>query len=94
MIFGHCGQRLRRTTEHGYTISSPCEPNGSGELKSVYAINCNILSKTYAHCFDVYKSKFTGNIEFLINNMPVTLAASLGIALFLSYSARELDTLL
>ena len=23
-----------RTPEHGYTISSPCEPNGSGELKS------------------------------------------------------------
>ena len=21
-----------RTTEHGYTISSPCEPEGSGEL--------------------------------------------------------------
>ena len=21
-----------RTTEHGYTISSPCEPDGSGEL--------------------------------------------------------------
>ena len=21
-------------TEHGYTISSPCEPDGSGELKS------------------------------------------------------------
>ena len=28
-------QRPRRTPEHGYTISSPCEPNGSGELKSV-----------------------------------------------------------
>ena len=26
-----------RTTEHGYTISSPCEPDGSGELKK--AIN-------------------------------------------------------
>ena len=23
-----------RTPEHGYTISSPCEPNGSGELGS------------------------------------------------------------
>ena len=22
-----------RTMEHGYTISSPCEPDGSGELK-------------------------------------------------------------
>ena len=25
-------RRQQRTTEHGYTISSPCEPNGSGEL--------------------------------------------------------------
>ena len=23
----------RRTPDHGYTISSPCEPEGSGELK-------------------------------------------------------------
>ena len=27
--------RQRRTPEHGYTISSPCEPNGSGELKLI-----------------------------------------------------------
>ena len=25
----------RRTPDHGYTISSPCEPKGSGELKRV-----------------------------------------------------------
>ena len=25
------------TPEHGYTISSPCEPNGSGELKTNFA---------------------------------------------------------
>ena len=25
-----------RTPEHGYTISSPCEPKGSGELKKNY----------------------------------------------------------
>ena len=25
-----------RTTDHGYTISSPCEPEGSGELKNEY----------------------------------------------------------
>ena len=28
------GRTDGRTTEHGYTISSPCEPDGSGELKS------------------------------------------------------------
>ena len=26
-------RRRRRAAEHGYAISSPCEPNGSGELK-------------------------------------------------------------
>ena len=25
--------------EHGYTISSPCEPNGSGELKTHVSSN-------------------------------------------------------
>ena len=29
-MFEHCG---RRTPDHGYPISSPCEPEGSGELK-------------------------------------------------------------
>ena len=28
------GRRRRRTPEHGFTISSSCEPEGSGELKS------------------------------------------------------------
>ena len=37
-MFEHCGRRTddgRHTTDadHGYTISSPCEPNRSGELK-------------------------------------------------------------
>ena len=26
-----------RTMEHGYTISSPCEPDGSGELINMFA---------------------------------------------------------
>ena len=30
------GRTDRQTTEHGYTISSPCEPDGSGELKISY----------------------------------------------------------
>ena len=25
-----------QTTEHGYTISSPCEPDGSGELINMF----------------------------------------------------------
>ena len=33
-MFEHCEQqrRRRRTSEHGYPISSPCEPDGSDEL--------------------------------------------------------------
>ena len=33
-----------RTPEHGYTISSPCEPDGSGEPKT------NMKSKRIASC--------------------------------------------
>ena len=38
-MFEKCGRTTedegrQRTTDHGYTISSPCEPEGSGELKS------------------------------------------------------------
>ena len=36
-MFEHSGRtdgRQRLTPEHGYTISSPCEPDSSGELKS------------------------------------------------------------
>ena len=33
----------RRTPDHGYTISSPCEPEGSGELKTVLALSSIIL---------------------------------------------------
>ena len=35
-MFEHCGRTdddEGRTPEHGHTISSPCEPEGSGELK-------------------------------------------------------------
>ena len=31
-----------RTTEHGYTISSPCEPDGSGELMRLRIEPCKI----------------------------------------------------
>ena len=34
-----------RTTEHGYTISSPCEPDGSGELKRLKAGNFGFRMK-------------------------------------------------
>ena len=35
-MFKHCWRQQRRrqqTPEQGYTLSSPCEPDGSGELK-------------------------------------------------------------
>ena len=47
-----------RTTEHGYTISSPCEPDGSGELKTCFIkharlyVTCTCLS----YCLIQYKS--------------------------------------
>ena len=33
-----------RTTEHGYTISSPCEPDGSGELTKAL-ISCAVTAQ-------------------------------------------------
>ena len=33
-----------RTPDHGHPISSPCEPNGSGELKSE-ALNQDMTDK-------------------------------------------------
>ena len=33
-------RQLRRATEHGYTTSSPCKPNGSGELKIRKQCSC------------------------------------------------------
>ena len=29
-----------RTTDNGHPISSPCEPNGSGELKKIIIFAC------------------------------------------------------
>ena len=34
----------RRTPDHGHPISSPCEPNGSGELKIKL---CSALMRSY-----------------------------------------------
>ena len=36
-----------RTPEHGYTISSPCEPDGSGELKNEDLHYCVDFAKKY-----------------------------------------------
>ena len=35
----------QRSTEHGYTISLPCEPNCSGELKSIDVLLCSVFIK-------------------------------------------------
>ena len=51
-MFEHCGRRTdgRRTTDHGYTISSPCEPNGSGELKTeIKASTGAVTGVSYVH---------------------------------------------
>ena len=42
-----------RTTEHGYTISSPCEPDGSGELI--------IMQKITFQCINLCENLFKDN---------------------------------
>ena len=47
------GQRTDdgRTTEHGYTISSLCEPDGSGELKTLFfTIKCAYKVRDFRLC--------------------------------------------
>ena len=44
-----------RTTDHGHPISSPCEPNGSGELKIGIPLHTPVL---------LYKSGVQGRIHY------------------------------
>ena len=39
----------RQTPEHRYTISSPCEPNDSGELKSAWLAITNLATVHKKH---------------------------------------------
>ena len=61
-IFENGGRRRRttdddgrRTPDHGHPISSPCEPNGSGELKSVdFCVKKDgIIKMMLCHSLDV-----------------------------------------
>ena len=50
-----------RTTEHGYTISSPCEPDGSGELKNLLlhnlAAGCNLSITSVRRLSKAFRSR-------------------------------------
>ena len=75
-IFENSGRRTTdgrrtdgRTTEHGYTISSPCEPDGSGELKSADQL-CSNCTADQCLCFRIGKkynssSTYTQNFKIL-----------------------------
>ena len=39
-----------RTPDHGHPISSPCEPNGSGELKIVEEFYYVVADQLHAYC--------------------------------------------
>ena len=45
-----------RTPDHGHPISSPCEPNGSGELKIGIPLHTPVL---------LYKSGVQGGIHYM-----------------------------
>ena len=42
-MFEHSG----RTREHGYTLSSPCRPDGSGELKLLRFLLIELIEVLY-----------------------------------------------
>ena len=50
----------------GYTISSPCEPNGSGELKTKVQISCE---ETVQRLF----FRFIVQQLFFLNILPLTI---------------------
>ena len=44
MVDGRTDGRMDGRRLDGYTISSPCEPNGSGELKSTMKLVANAIN--------------------------------------------------
>ena len=66
-----------RTPEHGYTISSPCEPEGSGELKivnlamnSIFCAYTEMLthrSTSIKQLNYIFKNVFPCNILYLFS---------------------------
>ena len=53
-----------RTTEHGYTISSSCEPDGSGELKKTF--KNLLLQNQKANDFETWcEASVTGALQSL-----------------------------
>ena len=81
-MFEHCGRRTDGRTDdgrriHWYTISSPCEPNGLGELISIYtfaSVCTKIVSsklsrglRCYASINRVLQMRFAVCIQFRID---------------------------
>ena len=64
-MFEHCGRRTdgRRTTDHGYTISSPCEPNGSGELKNTCSLTSYFFFYLNTYVFEICENSQPKSIE-------------------------------
>ena len=50
--------RRLRTTDHGYTISSPCEPEGSGELKNIYLVKSSNFNQTESNTSDLISNNW------------------------------------
>ena len=67
-MFEHCGQRRRqkRTTVQGYTISLPCEPYGTGELK----LNNKHLGRFVSLYFNVEPNVLSNNFFFMLKMKP------------------------
>ena len=50
-----------RTTEHGYTISSPCEPDGSGELNICFH-KVRLLAMYFLPKFSCHGNQIVSNV--------------------------------
>ena len=62
-----------RTPDHGHPISSPCEPNGSGELKIAHFLNHTFITHyvLILHVdlilFDVHMSRLVGKTNNVVS---------------------------
>ena len=55
----------RRTPDHGHPISSPCEPNGSGELKTKNSSVAHVIGKKKNLSMITVKSDVTHIINWI-----------------------------
>ena len=71
----------QRTPDHGYTISSPCEPEGSGELIShvMRKPTFCMCAKAKAQISAIAQSLYILNLKFQASTNLIRLYSPVGV---------------